>query len=1640
MKKPTSTPDQKASRHQAAWRVVAAMLLAVLLPLATGGRAGTLADQPLSAQTGIPPNVLFALSVEFPTANTAAYQGSDDYSDNNEYLGYFDQDKCYGYEAANGWFAPTGAATAHDCNNAWSGNFLNWVSMTGLDEFRFAMTGGNRAVDNATATVLERSFQSGQGGTSNFPDKTWTEDGTSTTYPNGTRLTIKNQGKGVQMVVYPNGADVANCENPTLTGGTFRCGSVTLASDGTVGTCTATAGSGTDSAPYRCSSFGPFGDVTPSSSAGSATSTATATVNTTVTCTSPDFAQTPFHCTLTMAGGATGTCNSWQGNGGATTPWTCGDFKKFSNGKSFSQASTGNTTSTFSSVVTGAQASETVSCSVSAGPLVSCTMANGDLATCTAFDSESPHTCTAFSFTTGDVASTKAVYASSARSATHASTVRREDYYDRYTISYKPLSTQTVYYVSSYSGSNVAGYTYVSAYNLAFGTTATLNVRVKVCDEAQGLEENCKKYGSSWKPTGVVQDNADQMRFGVMSYFKADDHDNAILRARMKTVAPFATAPTGVVANPLREWSAADGTLFSNPDSADADATWGAGRLTSSGVVNYINRFGKTAAGYKTYDDVGKLYYEALRYLRGLSPTTDFNNGATQANSDGFPVIKSWTDPVTNSCQKNYIVVMGDTHTWCDRRLPGGAYTNTPSPVCDTYRDDNGNPHVADKGALAGDSIDVTALTNTVGTLEGMTTLATSPSSYFNTGGTGMAGLAYWAASRDFRPTMDGDQRVQTMVIDVQEYRDCGYQSPFWLAAKYGTPGSYNADQSWKTSDNPAMGPLSLPASGCSLDVRTNRPPGYNNAGGVVQWPRSLLRGGDPASMISSVRGALATITAMATSDSALGQSAGTLDNGIGAFIYSASYKTSGWQGELQALPVDTRGNVSTSGGWLASSKLPTASNRNIYSFNDGAAADGTAETGGAARRGFAFTSSNFTSALSGRQQAALNRDETGAVDTLGADRINWLRGDRSKEISADSSDAANAAGGRLWRMRQSLLGDIVNSNPVFVGAPTDVTGSRDFALQNASRTPAVYVGANDGMLHAFNASSTVGAAGQLQNTPDSGKELFAYVPAGVYRNLSRLMSPSYTHKYFVDGTPVVADACLGNSAGAACTGAASWKTVLVGGLNAGGQGIYALDVTNPAAFNETRVLWEFTDRDDPELGATFGAPLVRKLNNQKWAVIFGSGYNNTTADGSASSTGRAAIFILYADGPGVGQRWVLNTNYFKIVLPSPSDVNATLPLTPPNGISSLIDVDRDNSGTVDLLYAGDRRGNLWKIDLSGGIAPSATATTWRSALNPNGVAVPLFTAVSATGDAQQITRGMEVVRHPRGGFMVLFGTGAWVDTEDLMSASHDSFYGIWDSDDGSLVTRASLQKQKVVANVTSAGAACIAGAADCFAVMSNCTPQYASATQSVTALCPADIATTTAAQQRGWVFDFPGGGERIRSSAPLINGRLVTFTTLKNASNACVGKPDGMEYNLTALTGGAPSKPVYVLPGDADGLIGVTLGGATSVTSVTSVAVAGRGIEGGASDNAIRMTLPRGGSTGTADGSGANPATTSCIGEACNDSHDTYIPGWGFTSDLKKTALQASTYHSPTTINGIYGNPAVGRVNWRQLNVETAP
>lgn len=1636
---------------------------AIALCLSAGAvqsaNAGSLADSPLSLRGAVPPNVMFALSVEFPTANTAAYQDASSYSSTNQYLGYFDDAKCYSYDSANGWFYPIAAnitvtvggvtVDTRTCTAGWSGNFLNWATMTGLDEFRFAMTGGNRYQDTAALTVLERAYQSGQGGTSNFPNKSFTDaTGNTTPYPSGTALTLQNQGRGVQMVVTPAGSTgTVQCANPTLTGGSpaFTC-TLTEQNTGDTSACTTWSGSGTLASPYTCTTFAGFSGSVPTTSVAVTPPAVIASGGTaaTVTCSGPTMTGSTFGCTsLALGNGHTGTCTSWTGNGTVAAPYTCVAFSSFSGGETFAPSGSPTVTNFSASLpgpqVTDPSATGYATCTVSGSPAtLTCPLtlsSAGATATCSTFSgtgqSGSPYSCSgSFGYSNGETA-VSASNDGSTRVRVPAGSGPR--YYTAYRLTYNqaPVAT-TIYYVSSYPGATGATLKYYTgSYNITFGAAQTFNVRVKVCDPSVGQESNCKQYGTAWKPTGVLQDNGDKMRFGVTSYFQANDVDNAVLRSKAKYIAPQKYASSGgLIANPLTEWNSTDGTLIRNPDASDA-ATVNSfiGAVNDTGVINYINKFGSVSHSYKTYDVLGKLYYETLKYLRHLSPTTAFYQGATPANADSFPVITQWDDPMLYSCQKNYIIAMGDTHTWCDKRLPGDTHTAANNSVCNAYTDGNGNSHPADFGSLGGDSgVNVATETNYVGGLEGLGNIATSYTGAGSSAGYGMAGLAAWAARNDIRSAPGdfvGTQSVSSFIIDVEEYRDCGYRSQYWLTAKYGDPSFYDSNGNWLTTNNPWSASTTLPAGACS----SGAPPGYNAAGGAVTWPKNLLRAGDPLSMINSVKGAIATIVGQISDEAALAQSSGNLDTGTGAYIYQAIFNSGGWTGEVKALPIDQSGGVATTPDWTASSKLPAYNLRHVLTYNN------------STRSGVTFDPTAFATNLSASQQAMLNANEFGTADGLGVDRMNYILGDQSKEAYLPGTTTPRTTPNNGWRTRSSVLGDVINSNPQYVGPPaagySDAT-YRSFATTNANRTPVLYVGGNDGMLHGYDASYTVNAAtGMPTVTATSGTEVLGYVPSAVYSKLSQLMAPNYSHKYFVDGAPVAVDAYLGSPT-------AAWRTVLIGGLNAGGQGIYALDITNPVVsnasnFSASNVLWEFTDADDADLGYTFGKPIVRKLNDGNWYVIFGSGYNNTVADAHTSTTGRAYLYILQIEGPGNGNPWVLGTNYYKIQLISPSEpVSPTLPLNPPNGLGHVIGLDKNFDGKTDYVYGGDRNGNVWKFDLT-----SSTPSNWKVAFGTVANPLPLFSAkdtVTPTPNAQQITTGMQVIVHPNGGFMLLFGTGSWIDvTDPLGPFKTDSFYGIWDKDDGvtTVSGRSVLQAQQVLASVDASGAACAIGSGNCFNVYTSCQPNYSTTpapSNFSNPLCPASIAfPNNTGQQLGWVFDLPGNGERTRSTTPRLNGSVVKFTSLTPSPDPCTGNTLGMEHNLSAITGGAPPAPLFVLTGQTSNFITIQSGVLSGYTGTIQVVPSGRALAGGASDTPVGFNArPPSNIVPTPPGI-PSPPSGPCVGAACSG----YIPGWGFLMNLQSRYILncgggATSAAVACTWERKLGK--AGRIQWKQI------
>lgn len=335
------------------------------------------------------------------------------------------------------------------------------------------------------------------------------------------------------------------------------------------------------------------------------------------------------------------------------------------------------------------------------------------------------------------------------------------------------------------------------------------------------------------------------------------------------------------------------------------------------------------------------------------------------------------------------------------------------------------------------------------------------------------------------------------------------------------------------------------------------------------------------------------------------------------------------------------------------------------------------------------------------------------------------------------------------FRPRSSMLGDIVHSEPVH---ENDV----------------IYVGANDGMLHAFNNrvfGSNPAAA------PAQGEELFAYIPNLVYENLAALTRTGYQHKYFVDLSPAVAEG-MGLLEGKSPSEADRLQTILVGGLGKGGRGYFALDISDPFAMDTAakvaqKVLWEYSDAD---MGYSYSQPVVVRsyAADHPWVVMFGNGYG--------SANGKAVFFIIDpAKKPGdigfVVKRIDLTG--------SPAD---------PNGLSSPTAVDVNFDHVVDYVYAGDLHGNLWKIDLT-----ANNASGWEVAYNSGSGAKPLFKAKGPAGQdfpegsPQPITTKPEVTFHPsEHGYLVLFGTGKFLGPGDFSDVTVQTVYGIWDYGDDS--------------------------------------------------------------------------------------------------------------------------------------------------------------------------------------------------------------------------------------------------------------
>jgi type IV pilus assembly protein PilY1 len=667
-------------------------------------------------------------------------------------------------------------------------------------------------------------------------------------------------------------------------------------------------------------------------------------------------------------------------------------------------------------------------------------------------------------------------------------------------------------------------------------------------------------------------------------------------------------------------------------------------------------------------------------------------------------------------------------------------------------------------------------------------------------------------------------------------------------------PGDYaalrNGSKAWPTPGSTNLGDLT------NIDDTWH---------GAVNSRGQYFSARDPDALTSALNLLLTRIIARSTSAVAGALSSSVL-TGTSA-TYLTGFDSSNWTGSLVAKPVDAQGNVGATTIWNAADQLTAraklSDTRIILTSTAPGAGNGAAFTWTAIGASLKAVDSSFT-------------------DTNGSAKVQYLRGDTTNE-------------GTTYRRRVSTLGAIVNSQPVYVAYPA--SGYRDsfpnnadgstapemqasggtltysyaqFVADNNNRLPTIYVGANDGMLHAFDATTT--------GTPiTGGKERWAYVPRAVWSKLNGLTSATgFSYSPTVDATPVERDVFFrsGTKKG--------WRSILVGGLRYGGRGIYALDVTDPTALESSpgsKVLWEFTNESTggANLGYTFGKPNIGRLANGKWVVLVPSGYFPTGSKDAAAANTTSSLFVLDAQDGSIIKE-----------LKTPTTVSGVTGLVS-YGLSSPVLGDYNNDQIDDVAFAGDLQGNLWRFDLT-----SADPAGWTVNL--------LYTPSSAaSGDPapgdQPITVMPRLFADPTSSnFIVLYGTGKYLAASDNSvtgTLKTQSVYGI--RDPGTNVFTPIIGRSALVA-------------------------QTMAESNNVRALTQKLVPATDSSGKaiRGWYFDLYTGtssaqtdkGERVVVDATALfdSGRAIITTLIPGSTDPCAPVRKGAVLVVDAATGGAAS------------------------------------------------------------------------------------------------------------------------------------
>lgn len=878
--------------------------------------------------------------------------------------------------------------------------------------------------------------------------------------------------------------------------------------------------------------------------------------------------------------------------------------------------------------------------------------------------------------------------------------------------------------------------------------------------------------------------------------------------------------------------------------------------------------------------------------------------GRIYANKEN--ISGAFTDPIEYSCQQNFTLLTTDgywnTDTSTDIKDVAGAEVGN--------RDGAGTPRPMYEGG--------TATSNSLADVAKYyrdTDLRTTVLGNC----TGALGAPGGSVCEDPPPsTANQKQTMVTMTLGLGVDGELVYTSDYKTAASGDYSDIKNATKNWP---NPITG-----SQGPRIDDLWHA---------AVNGDGTYFSAKSPTELTSQLKEALASIkiklgSGAAASTSSLSPTAG--DN----FAYLASYTTGHWTGNLEKRQIDlVTGDFSATADACVEDVVPTSSCSSPSSIvangsggyncvTTGATAAScpapgvlngtncevpvaTACVGTLKNKVAAFTDSRVIKMKSGSslvdfsyanlsptqqatfQNAFLLANLTQAptltadqqLNVTGDNLVNYLRGQTGYD--ENSPDPKK----KVFRKRQAVLGDVIGSAPTFVGAPTfnyTDPGYADFKTAQAGRARTVYVGSNDGMLHAFDA--------------DTLQERWAYVPSMVIPNMWKLADAAYAnkHTYYVDGDAVIADIC---DAGCGAAGA-SWKTILVAGLNGGGRGYYALDITDPL---NPALLWEFDANNEPNLGYTFGRPVITKKPNGTWVVLVTSGYNNIP-DNSAFYSLASTKFKpnnppLYTTGNGQGYLYLLDAEPAAgggpVAASMATGVGSTATPSGLGKISAYVD-DPARNNTSTYVYGGDLLGNIWRFNLAD-----------NTVLN--------FAKLEANGIAQPITTAPELglINNKR---VVFVGTGKYLEIADLTNTNQQSLYAIKDDNANSTLVnpRGTLVEQTVVPS----------GANDRVSGSSN---------------------AVNFDSGLGWFVDFPDVGERQNIASQLLFGTLIVPTVVPTSS-ACQPAGYGWFNFFDYKTGlSVPTNPssTIVSRRTESPLVGLT----AISTSSGGITIYGRGADG---------------------------------------------------------------------------------------------